>query len=431
IVEVMISMSILAVVLSGAYATSHRSLQSGLNSQYQDQALSYARAQIELIKNADNNQPVSVGSYKLNRPFCINPATTAVQEVDSASKACPLPIGQTDPNNQLPYTIVNNYDSTSKSFTSTVSWLSSNGVPSAVTLRYKAHDSFVTTASSFPPPPSPPITPPPAVGVSLSANPPSVAYSGTSQLSWSSTGATGCTASGTWSGPRATTSPPGGEQVGPLTSTSNAFYLACTNGGSTTQKQVTVAAAAPPAPSLDFLADTTYVTPGGSTTLRWTASNVPGTCSATGSWSGNRNSSGNEPTGAISRITTSYTLTCHGYAGTTPASKTVTIQSTLSVRLNVSSNSIRNHSPLTLSWSAPGASSCVAGSSWSGNKPVSGSETINPINLSLSGNSQSFYLTCFGPGGSVTDHQTVYVGPAGLVARYYQGSNFESFQGAY
>ena len=107
IVEVMISMSILAIILGVAYATSTRSLQSGLDSQYRDQALTYAQQQLELIKNADNSQG-SAGSYKVAQPFCINPANTQIQAVDSRTNVCPAPIGASA-NNQS-YSLVDKYN---------------------------------------------------------------------------------------------------------------------------------------------------------------------------------------------------------------------------------------------------------------------------------------------------------------------------------
>ncbi len=144
IIEVMISTAILAIVLASAYATSTHSLQSGLNAKYRDQALTYARAQVELIKSADNQRPATVDAYKLNRPFCIDPSNAKVQEVNSASKVCPLPIGETNPDNQSQYSVVDNYNLASKAFTATVSWLSANNIPNQTTLYYKPHDSFVT-----------------------------------------------------------------------------------------------------------------------------------------------------------------------------------------------------------------------------------------------------------------------------------------------
>ncbi len=142
-VEVMISTAILAVVLATAYTTSTHSLQSGLNAKYRDQALTYARAQIELVKSADNRQPSTVDAYKLDRPFCIDSSNAKVQEVSSAAKVCPLPIGETNPDNQSQYSVVDNYSPASKTFTATVTWQSANNVPNQTTLYYKPHDSFV------------------------------------------------------------------------------------------------------------------------------------------------------------------------------------------------------------------------------------------------------------------------------------------------
>ncbi|MBI2589216.1 prepilin-type N-terminal cleavage/methylation domain-containing protein [Candidatus Saccharibacteria bacterium] len=144
IVEVMISTAVLAIVLATAYTSSTHSLQSGLNAKYRDQALTYARAQIELIKTADNQRPPTVGAYKLNRPFCINPSDAKLQEVDSTTRVCSLPIGETNPDNQSPYSVVDNYSLASKTFTATVTWQSANNVPNQTTLYYKPNNSFVS-----------------------------------------------------------------------------------------------------------------------------------------------------------------------------------------------------------------------------------------------------------------------------------------------
>lgn len=142
-IEVMISTAILAIVLATAYTTSTHSLQSGLNAKYRDQALIYARAQVELIKSADNRQPSTVADYKLNRPFCINSSDARVHEVDNATQVCTLPIGETNPANQSGYSVVDRYNSTAKAFTITAQWLSANGVVNQTSLYYKSHDSFV------------------------------------------------------------------------------------------------------------------------------------------------------------------------------------------------------------------------------------------------------------------------------------------------
>ncbi|MGA3150697.1 MAG: prepilin-type N-terminal cleavage/methylation domain-containing protein [Candidatus Saccharimonadales bacterium] len=69
IIEVLISMSILALVLTGAYVSTSRSLQDGTDSSDRQQALALAEQQIEFIKsNPSAYQPPT--NSKTNS-FCI------------------------------------------------------------------------------------------------------------------------------------------------------------------------------------------------------------------------------------------------------------------------------------------------------------------------------------------------------------------------
>src|SRR5438105_13713547 len=79
-------------------------------------------------------------------------------------------------------------------------------------------------------------TPPPAPTVSLVANPTSVASGGSSMLTWSSTSATSCSASGAWSGTRAIS---GNQSTGPLTASSS-YSLSCTGSGGSASASATV-----------------------------------------------------------------------------------------------------------------------------------------------------------------------------------------------
>ncbi len=89
----------------------------------------------------------------------------------------------------------------------------------------------VTVAVNGSTPGAPPVT------LLLSADPASVSANGTTTLTWSSTNATSCTASGAWSGSKMTS---GNETTPSLTSTST-FTLDCTGTGAPAQKSVTVA----------------------------------------------------------------------------------------------------------------------------------------------------------------------------------------------
>jgi len=89
----------------------------------------------------------------------------------------------------------------------------------------------VTVNGSPPPPP-----PPPAPTVTLTANPTSVSVNGVSTLTWTSTNATSCTASGGWSGTKATS---GTESTGAL-SNSQSYTLTCTGAGGSANSIATV-----------------------------------------------------------------------------------------------------------------------------------------------------------------------------------------------
>jgi regulation of enolase protein 1 (concanavalin A-like superfamily) len=79
--------------------------------------------------------------------------------------------------------------------------------------------------------------------VSLTATPLSVASGATTQLSWTSTNATSCTASGGWSGSQATS----GSATSSALTTSTTFTLTCTGPGGSASDSKTVTISATPA----------------------------------------------------------------------------------------------------------------------------------------------------------------------------------------
>lgn len=332
IVEVMLGLSVLAIVLAAAYATTTRSFQSGLDAKYRQEGLTYAEAQLEMIKNADNTSPSTVGSYKVNHPFCIDPASGQIQSVNSQTKTCSLPVGQTNPSLQLPYSIVDNYDSTTQTFVSTVQWQGHSGQANQSILYYKPHDSFVTTTGgSCPTCTSQTQTTPPSVGISFTAVPTSISFKATTQLIWTTTNANSCSASSspssTWTGSKPTSSPPGGETSPPLPNTTT-FTLDCTNGGSTSQAQVTVDVAQPPKPTAIISANPTTVSYGATTTLTWSSSNAA-SCTANSSpaglWSTGGKTAGTATSSALSADST-FSVTCaSSITGTQTTSNTATV----------------------------------------------------------------------------------------------------------
>jgi hypothetical protein len=231
--------------------------------------------------------------------------------------------------------------------------------------------------------------------VILTADATSVASGGTSTLSWSSTNATSCTASGGWSGTEATS---GSTTTGALTATTS-YTLTCSGAGGTTPaaSTATVTVTPPtPAPTVTLTANPTNVASGGTSTLTWSSANAT-SCTASGGWSGSEATSGSTATGALT-ATTTYTLTCSGAGGTTPAAAAATVTVTPpapTVRLTANPTSVASGGTSTLTWSSTNATSCTASGGWSGAKAASGSTTTSALTASM-----TYTLTCSGAGGT-------------------------------
>ncbi|MEM1439246.1 MAG: hypothetical protein AAF545_05190 [Pseudomonadota bacterium] len=164
------------------------------------------------------------------------------------------------------------------------------------------------------------LTPTPTPTVSLDANPTSVDSGGFSTLGWTSSNASGCEATGGWSGPK---SPTGSESVGPLQS-QQVYALTCSGPGGSTSDSVTVSIANnAPSPTISLSASPTSVTSGSGTTLNWTSDNAS-SCTASGAWSGTKALSGSQSSGTLSS-TAQFSLICSGEGGSVSQSVTVSV----------------------------------------------------------------------------------------------------------
>lgn len=156
----------------------------------------------------------------------------------------------------------------------------------------------------------------------LSASPLVVAAGSTSTLTWSAANATGCTASGGWSGAK---SPSGSAQTAVLAITTT-YSLACSGaGGPSVPASVTVAVV----PTAVLTATPTTVAAGGTATLNWSSSNATA-CTASGAWSGAKAPSGSQSTGALSAPAT-YSLTCSGAGGNSNTSSVTILSGRVSI----------------------------------------------------------------------------------------------------
>lgn len=246
--------------------------------------------------------------------------------------------------------------------------------------------------------------PPAAPTVTLSVNPTSVVSGSTSALTWSTTNATSCTASGGWTGAKATS---GTENSAALTANTS-FTLTCSGSGGSGSASASVTVTAPVLPTVTLTANPTAVTTGSSTNLTWSSTNAT-TCTASGGWTGTRPTSGSEVSGALA-ANTSFTLACTGPGGMGSASASVVVTLPLPViTLSANPTTIAAGGSSTLNWSALNANSCTASATpanagWSGARATSGSQSTGALNATT-----SFTLSCTGAGGPAQQTTTVSV----------------------
>lgn len=238
------------------------------------------------------------------------------------------------------------------------------------------------------PGPQPPAQPAPAPTLSLNSNSSAIAQGATITLTWSTTNATGCTASGGWTGARAAS---GSETLGPLTA-DTIFTLMCTGAGGSITQSATIAVSTAPPPTVSITSSNSSIASGAAVTLTWTSTNATA-CQATGNWIGNLRPSG---TALVTRITGNATfgISCTGPGGTQTASVAVSLAGPPVVSISVSPDNIAAGETATVTWSATDATDCVASGDWAGQLAAAGSRTIGP----LTGDS-SLTVTCTGPGG--------------------------------
>ncbi|HEY3849851.1 MAG TPA: hypothetical protein VGL87_02690, partial [Steroidobacteraceae bacterium] len=120
----------------------------------------------------------------------------------------------------------------------------------------------------------------PSATATLQASSTTIDAGGSVTLTWSSTNATSCTASGGWSGTLAAS---GSRSTGAL-GANTTFSLTCTGtGGTSHPAAVTITVNALPTATLS--ANPTIVAVGGTSTLTWSSAHATA-CTAAGGWSG-------------------------------------------------------------------------------------------------------------------------------------------------
>ena len=181
-------------------------------------------------------------------------------------------------------------------------------------------------------------------------------------------------------------------------------------GGNT----ITIDPGLTPPPTVNLSASPASISSGGSSTLTWSSTNTTA-CTASGSWSGSKSLSGSQSTGSLTGPGSfTYTLTCIGPSGNDSKSVTVSVSAPPppppppppTVNLSASPTSISSGGSSTLTWSTTNTTACLALDSWSGVKPLNGSQSTGAL---TGPGSFTYTLTCVGTGGNASRSVTVSV----------------------
>jgi len=246
---------------------------------------------------------------------------------------------------------------------------------------------------------------PPAPTLTLTANSTTITVGDSIALSWSATNATSCTASGGWSGDKATS---GNQNIAAGAAGSVKFTLSCSGAGGSISRSatVTVSSADSSSPTLSLAANPGTVNVGSSFTLDWSTTNAT-SCTASGGWTGARQTAGSESFTGVTPGTITYTLACVGAGGSVMQSVAVTINSTPQATLTLTADpaTVAVGAPFTLQWTSTNVANCTASGAWSGNKATSGSQRFT----ATSPGTATFNLACAGDNGSISRSATVTI----------------------
>ncbi|MDE2399523.1 MAG: DUF11 domain-containing protein [Patescibacteria group bacterium] len=258
--------------------------------------------------------------------------------------------------------------------------------------------------------------------VSIYASPSNVNYNGTSTITWYSTNASYCTASGgggTTNGWYGTQNLSGSFYTGPLTNTTT-FNINCSNGTGSAVASTTVYVNNynnQQYPVVSIYASPSNVNYNGTSTITWYSTNAT-YCTASGGtngWYGTQNLSGSFYTGPLTNTTT-FNINCSNGTGNAVGSTTVyvtggnifpvTYQPT--VTITADQTNLAFNGATTIRWSTTNATSCNASG---GSVGWAGIKSIGPgafYTGSLTG-TRTYSITCTNGMGSASDFVTVNV----------------------
>ncbi len=245
---------------------------------------------------------------------------------------------------------------------------------------------------------TPPPPPTPAPTISLGVNPTSVAYNGSATLSWNTTNATACTASGNWTGAKALS---GSQAVSGITE-NKVYMLTCTGAGGSAEQFVPLTVNQP-APSTKFISGAQVQTntgvnvrnPANGTLLGTQSTGAIGTVIGGPVWTGGYFWWNVDYASGVDGWSAEEYL--NAYTPPTPTSAPT-------VSLTANPTTVTSGGSTVLTWSSTNASSCTASGSWTGAKATAGSATQTNITTA-----KTYTIACTGAGGTANASASVAV----------------------
>lgn len=140
IVEVLIAISVVSMVLGGAYVTTNRSLLATRAAEERGNALKLAESQIEQLKGiANSNQADTIFGSGTPMPFCISGVSGAV--VSATNPDCKVNAGGQPNTTQPVYSLSIVRGSDNNTFTVTNQWADASGkITDSLRLIYRVYE---------------------------------------------------------------------------------------------------------------------------------------------------------------------------------------------------------------------------------------------------------------------------------------------------
>ncbi len=195
-------------------------------------------------------------------------------------------------------------------------------------------------------PPAPPVT-------TISLTPSTIATGESSVLTWSSTGASQCSASGAWTGAVATS---GSQKVTQVSAGSYSYTVTCSGAGGSTANSATLTVNVP-TPVVSIAVSPSSISTDHNATLTWSASNAS-SCAASGAWSGPQTVTGSITVEQPTPGSYPYTLSCSNGSQSASNSAALTVvipQQLLASRPAPGPAPFPRRARNRQAWQAPGA----------------------------------------------------------------------------